>query len=663
MRMFGLCNSVEEMSGQACQIIRYGLVMGVIWTIIMSGSLWWYFQSHKRQINAVALAEARAAIETDVLYRRWGTYHGGVYVPVTERTTPNPNLSTIVEREVTTPSGRVLTLINPAYMTRQVYELAIEKKMSLKAHLTSLKPIRPENKADEWETKALKTFENGDKEAFELFIMDGKLKIRLMRPFFTEKPCLKCHHHQGYQEGDIRGGISVSLPIAPIAAALFPQMVENSVAHGILWIIGLAGIGLGTRKLHRNSNAIMQSELRYRTVANYTADWEYWRAPDGSFVYVSPSCSRLSGYTAEEFQRNSNLITDILHPEDRIIFKEHIHCLDKDNQPKQLEFRIITREGKERWISHVCRQVYDLSGKSLGYRVSNRDITEQKQIENEMREQAVLLEAEIAERQRAQEALTAQKQQLQILNCSLEERISEAVLELRRKDQMLILQGRQAAMGEMINNIAHQWRQPLNNVGLIVQNMKDAFENEELTHEDMEAQVGRAMDSIMYMSCTINDFSSFFHPEKEQQLFQVDKVVKRAINFMKSTFASSSISVEYTEDQNVMATGFPNEYLQALLNILGNAKDVLLERKITNPLIQIRIFMDSERSVVTIGDNAGGVDETVLPKIFDPYFTTKEPGKGSGIGLYMSKAIIEKNMSGTLTVANNDQGALFRIEV
>lgn len=663
MKITGLCNSSGELSGQACQIIRYGLAMALIWTVIMSGSLWWYFQAHNRQIKSVALAEARAAIDTDVLYRRWSTYHGGVYAPVTAMTPPNPNLVNIQEREVTTPSGRVLTLINPAYMTRQVYELAVEKKLPRKAHLTSLNPIRPENRPDAWEAKALKSFENGEKEASELLTMDGELKMRLMKPFITEKPCLKCHLHQGYREGDVRGGLSVSIPVAPIAATLRPQIVGSSTTHGIIWIIGLVGIGVGTRKLHRSSSVLMQSELRYRTVADYTSDWEYWIAPDGSFIYISPSCMRFSGYSAEEFQRTPSLIADIVHPDDRTAFDNHTHCLDNDNNPAQFEFRIITRAGRELWLSHVCRQVYDPSGRSLGYRASNRDITERKQIENEMREQAAQLEAEIAERQKTQEALAVQQQQLQILNRSLEERISEAVSELRRKDQMLILQGRQAAMGEMINNIAHQWRQPLNNVGLIVQNLKDAFENGELTMEEMESQVGRAMDSIMYMSGTINDFTGFFHPEKEPQPFKVDSIVTRAINFLTSTLSNNHIRVDYMEDHDVMVTGFPNEYLQALLNILGNARDVLLERKIADPWIWVRIFKQNNRSVVTVSDNGGGINQDVLPKIFDPYFTTKEPGKGSGVGLYMSKTIIEKNMNGSLTAANNENGAVFRIEI
>lgn len=663
MKIKGLCASTEELSGQACQIIRYGLAMALIWSIIMSLSIWWYFQSHNRQINAVALAEARAAIETDVLYRRWSTYHGGVYVPVTDKTLPNPNLVNIAEREVTSSSGRVLTIINPAYMTRQVYELALEKKMNRKAHLTSLKPIRPENRPDDWEVEALNSFENGEKEKIEFVKMNGELNIRLMRPFITEKPCLKCHQHQGYHEGDIRGGLSVSLPIAPLAATMKPQLIGNTITHGLIWIVGLIGIIFGTRKLHRHNSVLMQSEFRYRTVADYTSDWEYWRALDGSFIYISPNCSLLCGYSAEEFQRSPHLISEIVHPDDRHAFDNHTNLYNNDLDALQLEFRIITREGMERWISHLCRQVYDASGKPLGYRASNRDITERKQIENEMREQAELLESEIAERQKVQEVLASQQQQLQVLNHSLEERISDAVSELRRKDQMLILQGRQAAMGEMINNIAHQWRQPLNNVGLIVQNIRDAFENGDLTREDMETQVDKAMESIMYMSGTINDFSGFFHPEKESQSFQVDVIVKRALNFLRSTFSSSFIQVDFKEDQNVRVSGFPNEYLQALLNILGNARDVLLERQIADPLIQIRVFMQNNRSVVTISDNGGGIDETALPKIFDPYFTTKDPGKGSGIGLYMSKTIVEKNMNGKLTASNNEQGAVFRIEI
>jgi len=215
----------------------------------------------------------------------------------------------------------------------------------------------------------------------------------------------------------------------------------------------------------------------------------------------------------------------------------------------------------------------------------------------------------------------------------------------------------------MINNIAHQWRQPLNNIGLIVQNLQSQYEAGEMNSDQMSANVQSAMDVIAYMSRTIDDFRNFFRQDKERHAFVVNLMVSRSLDFLLPTLKSNGINVECREEPEIIAEGYPSEYMQVLLNILNNAKDVLLERKVPNPQINIAIFRQKQRAVVTIRDNAGGIPDTVLPKIFDPYFTTKEQGKGTGIGLYMSKTIIEKNIDGSLTARNVDGGVEFRIEI
>jgi PAS domain S-box-containing protein len=273
------------------------------------------------------------------------------------------------------------------------------------------------------------------------------------------------------------------------------------------------------------------------------------------------------------------------------------------------------------------------------------------------------ISVDITERKKAEQALALKQLQLEELNRSLEQRVKQAVDELRQKDRLLIQQSRQAAMGEMINNIAHQWRQPLNNIGLIIQNLQLQYEAGEMDSEQMAAEVGAAMDVIAHMSRTIDDFRNFFHQDKERQPFNVNQMVVRSLDFLLPGLKNSGIDVECREEPNVMANGYPREYMQALINILNNARDALLERKTPLPLIRISIFRENMRSVVTIHDNAGGIGDDVLPKIFDPYFTTKGQGKGTGIGLYMSKTIIEKNIEGSLTVRNVDGGAEFRIEV
>jgi signal transduction histidine kinase len=287
-----------------------------------------------------------------------------------------------------------------------------------------------------------------------------------------------------------------------------------------------------------------------------------------------------------------------------------------------------------------------------------------------LHENAILLEEEIAERQMAQEALVVEQQELEKMNSmlyefnnDLDERITQKVSELRQKDQILIRQNRQAAMGDMINNIAHQWRQPLNSIGLIVQSMMYSYEGGGLTEETMKADIDKTMETIKFMSQTIDDFRNYFKPDKEKTQFNVKMVINRSISIVAGSIGNVKITIESDEAVDPVIYGYPNEYSQVVLNILINARDALSELKISNPEIKIVIRMEKGKSVVTISDNAGGIPEDIIDKIFDPYFSTKGPDTGTGVGLFMSKNIIEENMSGRLTVCNSGEGAEFRIEI
>lgn len=269
---------------------------------------------------------------------------------------------------------------------------------------------------------------------------------------------------------------------------------------------------------------------------------------------------------------------------------------------------------------------------------------------------------DVSDKKRTEELLAAQQKQLEEINSSLESRIEKTVAELRNKDNILIQQSRLAAMGEMISNIAHQWRQPLNNIGLIVQNLQLAYKSKDLTEQQLDEDVAETMTVLQHISDTINNFRNFFSYEKETRSFIINELVERALSFVEPSLRSKGIRIKLDEKPDVTAVGYPNEYLQALLNIILNARDALLEQQVVHPLISIGIFQENRRSVLTVHDNGGGIREDILPKIFDPYFTTKQQCNGVGIGLYMAKMIIEKKMHGALT-ARNVGGAEFRIEI
>jgi len=239
-------NQLEEGDGEIHRQIA--LILAAVWTIVIGASLIWNIVEIKQKTLDSARIQAKVTYEKDIMYRRWNAGHGGVYVPVTNETQPNPYLSQIPERDIKTPSGKLLTLVNPAYMTRQVNEIA-KKEYGLTGHLTSLKPIRPENAPDPWETKALKAFEQRETEVSSVENIEGKEYLRLMRPFITEEECLKCHAVQGYKKGDIRGGISVSVQMEPLWTIMHARMKTLSVGHVLIWLIGLSAIAFGIQRL------------------------------------------------------------------------------------------------------------------------------------------------------------------------------------------------------------------------------------------------------------------------------------------------------------------------------------------------------------------------------------------------------------------------------
>jgi C4-dicarboxylate-specific signal transduction histidine kinase len=234
---------------------------------------------------------------------------------------------------------------------------------------------------------------------------------------------------------------------------------------------------------------------------------------------------------------------------------------------------------------------------------------------------------------------------------------------LREKEQLLLHQSRQAAMGETIDYIAHQWKQPLNTLSLIVQFLGDTFHSGECSDEYMDETVDQILNIIMHMSRTIEDFRNFSKPDREMNEFNLKETVSKTLILVADSFKAHNITVDIDDEEDLIATGYQNEYSQVLLIILNNARDILMGREVASPQIAIKLFREGKKTVTTIRDNAGGIPDEIIGRIFDPYFTTKKEAEGCGIGLYISRFIIEKRMNGIISVRNTDEGAEFRIEV
>ena len=242
--------------------VKLGIFFWVLllaWTAAVGGSLVWHLHQTSSLMVDAARIQARTAFEKDVLYRRWNTQRGGVYARLSDFTPSNPYLEAS-NRDIPTPDGGMLTMINPAYMTRQVHELGALSTGVL-GHITSLKPLRPGNRPDPWEARALARIEGGAKEVSGTVEIEGREYLRLMKPLFVEQGCLACHAKQGYKLGEVRGGICVSVPMAPLRSRAQESRLALVLTHLALWLLGAGGLifwayTLNTRLKERHRTAL-----------------------------------------------------------------------------------------------------------------------------------------------------------------------------------------------------------------------------------------------------------------------------------------------------------------------------------------------------------------------------------------------------------------------
>lgn len=347
-----------------------------------------------------------------------------------------------------------------------------------------------------------------------------------------------------------------------------------------------------------------------------------------SVQYISNSIKSF-GYTKKEFESKQMSFFDLIHKEDINKIQVAINAaLKNDLQNFTVVCRVINAANEIRWISSRVILIKNHSGKVSHFYGYINDITKIKLSEEE-----------------------------------LKLKVEDEVKKNREKDRILIQQSKLAAMGEMLGNIAHQWRQPLNNVSLIMQFLRDNYKNEAVSEQKLDKFMNKANKHIEYMSETIDDFRNFYKPSKTQDKFSIKECINTLLYMIKNQYESDGINIEF-ECEDVIITNYENELKQALLNILNNAKDALLikkENKKFDAIIKIIVKKQDDKLKIEISNNGDNIKNDIIDRIFEPYFTTKFETQGTGIGLYMTKSIIETNMKGKIEVENIKDGVKFII--
>jgi len=359
----------------------------------------------------------------------------------------------------------------------------------------------------------------------------------------------------------------------------------------------------------RESERNLIEAQRIAQIGNWIADTA------GNFISTSAECYRILGLSPEDFPGTFEGCMAFVHPADRARARALMEELMKNRIPGSLDCRITRPSGEERIVHIRMEPAPDESGRPARFIGTAQDVTEQRAVTDALRE----------------------------------------------KDLLLLQQSRLATMGEMVNYIAHQWRQPLNVIGLLVQAMRDDYLHDEFSDEDMQQTVEQVLNLILHMSSTIEDFREFFKEGRDKKPFDLKEITCKTLSFISDSLKMSDIRLTLEAEDGLIISGYSNEYSHVLLNILNNAREALAERRPAAPAISIGIARDGETCVISIRDNGGGIPREIIGRLFDCYFTTKE--KGTGIGLYMCKTIIEKRMHGSITAGNVDGGAEFRIRI
>ncbi len=371
---------------------------------------------------------------------------------------------------------------------------------------------------------------------------------------------------------------------------------------------------------HQIENKLQRSEERFRKLINENSDGMIVIDNQNKIRFINPSAQRL--FTGIESKIGSRFG----------------YPVSRDNT------LVIEVEGAQDKIKTIeCRSSGIIWENEEALLVSLRDFSEIKEIEANLRQTNA---------------------ELRRLKANLEREVADTVKMMMNKDSMLISQSRQVLTGEMVSNISNQWKQPLNSLSMIIQTIKDSYDYMELTSEKLNEKVRLSVELIEYLARTIDDFRDYFRPGKQTQLFDLGILIEKTINLVEYSFEADMVRIELDLADGCYVTGYPNEYSQAFLNLLINAREIIKERNIADPQrrVVVRLFQEKGRNVVTVEDFAGGISEENLGKIFEPYFTTKKE-KGTGVGLFMTRNIIEKNMNGKLTAVNTSKGAIFRIEI
>lgn len=370
--------------------------------------------------------------------------------------------------------------------------------------------------------------------------------------------------------------------------------------------------------------SLRKSEVMFRTIADFTHDWEYWLAPDGRYYYNSPSCARITGYQAEDFFLDPDLLEKITHVEDRKKIAGHLHDERKSGEPHRLDFRILTKDGEERWIAHVCQPVYSPTGRNLGRRGSNRDVTQQKQAE----EEKAKMESQLRQTQKIE------------------------------------------ALGTLAGGIAHDFNNILSPIVMYTEIAMRKLPVDSPTRSHLD----QVLKSSKRASDLVDQILSFSRQTERQRIFmQVGPIVKESLKLLRASFPSTIDLRQNIGADPDWVLADPTEVYQVVMNLCTNAAHALGDKGGLLEVVLDNVELPEGRAAfgieikpgpyvrLSVRDSGRGIPPAIIERIFEPYFTTKEKGQGTGLGLAVVHGIVKLCAGGIAVASEPDRGTTFEV--
>jgi two-component system sensor histidine kinase/response regulator len=632
---------MQEISPILSKIKKYSIAGATAWSLVILGSLYWNISDTNRQVFELAKQSAIDHFNKDHAARLWGTSHGGVYVTPDERTPPSPYMAHLPDRDIVTTTGKKVTLMNPAYMLRQMMN-DYSKLYGIRGKITGLVVLNPINKPDQWEIDAIKSFQKGAEEAVAISEIDGEPYLRLMRPMWMTEGCTKCHGHLGFKDGDLRGGVGVSIPMAPFQEIFKNRIPVLVVLYSLIWLAGLTGIYfISSRsklyaieekksedairalnadledRIKRRTRELQEKESRLSAIVNTSPEGIITVNEQGIIESVNPEMEKLFGYSTEELIGKN---VKILVPPP--------YYFDHDDYIKDF----LTTFKSE--LIGSGRQVFgqrkDGSQFPLYLAIRRTQVDSQHLFTGMMHD----LTKEVA----AENYLKQAKEKAEQAN---------------------------EAKTQFLANMSHELRTPLNAVLGFAQVLRRSSNLDE-NQQDAVNIIDRSGQHLLNLINDILDISKIEAGKAvlHTKNFDLLDMLQHISDLFSGYGADKELLFEMQTAKNIpqYIQGDEGKLRQILINLLGNAFKFTEQGKITLKIDATVIEKDTYQLHFGVKDTGMGIASEDLEKIFSPFTQTEEGASkpaGTGLGLSICRKFI-RLMDGDIAVQSViGQGSVF----